>query len=105
MCTQLNTSYLQHRARNENEKNIELVAKTIKSPNYFYLCFEGNVGFLVRRTQTARPFRVFWSDRFVRCARKKKHRLIHHPRTGKSIVREFRKRHGENVDGQSENVS
>ena len=28
--------------------------------------------FLVRRTQTARPFRVFWSDRFVRCARKKK---------------------------------
>ena len=28
--------------------------------------------FLVRRTQTARPFRVFWLDRFVRCARKKK---------------------------------
>ena len=28
--------------------------------------------FLVRRTQTARPFRVFWLDRFVRCARKNK---------------------------------
>ena len=27
--------------------------------------------FLVRRTQTARPFRVFWLDRFVRCEKKK----------------------------------
>ena len=28
--------------------------------------------FLVRRTQTARPFRGFWSDRFVRCEKKGK---------------------------------
>ena len=35
MCTQLNASYLQYRARNENEKNIEnidLVAKRENRP-------------------------------------------------------------------------